>query len=214
MVVGGTGALPLWRRMKRLMHESLVTFRTDPQGYYPYVRDEQTLARSWVIPGTPGLEHRIGGLEHDHVTGNVSYAPMNHEQMIRTRARKVAGIVREIPKTEVFGADRGDLLVLGWGGTYGALREATRQLQAQGRTVGHVHLRYLNPLPADLGDVLARYRRVLVPEINLGQLVKLVRAEYLVDAIGFNKVQGRPFKVSEVVGRCLKLLNGATEEAA
>src|SRR5882724_6514748 len=106
-----------------------VTFRTDPQGYYPYVRDEQTLARSWVVPGTPGLEHRVGGLEHDHVTGNVSYAPMNHEQMIRTRARKIAGITREIPKTEVFGAERGELLVLGWGGTYGALREGVRQLR-------------------------------------------------------------------------------------
>jgi 2-oxoglutarate ferredoxin oxidoreductase subunit alpha len=191
-----------------------VTFRTDPQGYFPYLRDEATLARSWVVPGTPGLEHRIGGLEHDHVTGNVSYAPMNHEQMIRTRARKIAGITREIPKTEVFGAERGDLLVLGWGGTFGALREGVRQLHAQGRSIGHVHLRYLNPLPADLGDVLGRYRHVLVPEINLGQLVKLVRAEYLVDAIGFNKVQGRPFKVSEIVGRCLKLLNGAREEAA
>jgi 2-oxoglutarate ferredoxin oxidoreductase subunit alpha len=191
-----------------------VTFRTDPQGYFPYLRDEQTLARAWVVPGTPGLEHRVGGLEHDTVTGNVSYAPMNHEQMIRTRGRKIAGITREIPKTEVFGADRGDLLVLGWGGTFGALREATRQLNGQGKSVGHVHLRYLNPLPADLPDVMARFRRVLVPEINLGQLVKLIRAEYLVDAIGMNQVQGRPFKVGEVVGRCLKLLNGAREEAA
>ena len=156
----------------------------------------------------------MGGLEHDTVTGNVSYAPMNHEQMIRTRGRKIAGITREIPKTEVFGADRGDLLVLGWGGTFGALREATRQLNGQGKSVGHVHLRYLNPLPADLPDVMARFRRVLVPEINLGQLVKLIRAEYLVDAIGMNQVQGRPFKVGEVVGRCLKLLNGAREEAA
>jgi 2-oxoglutarate/2-oxoacid ferredoxin oxidoreductase subunit alpha len=191
-----------------------VTFRTDPQGYFPYLRDEQTLARAWVVPGTPGLEHRVGGLEHDTVTGNVSYAPMNHEQMIRTRARKIAGITRDIPKTEVFGADRGDLLILGWGGTFGALRDAARQLNAQGKAVGHVHLRYLNPLPSDLPDVMSRFRRVLVPEINLGQLVKLIRADYLVDAIGMNQVQGRPFKVSEVVGRCLKLLNGAREEAA
>ncbi len=191
-----------------------VAFRSDPQGYYPYLRDEQTLARAWVIPGTPGLEHRVGGLEHDHVTGNVSYAPMNHEQMIRTRARKIAGIAREIPKIEVFGPERGELLLLGWGGTYGAIREAVRQLQAQGRKVAHAHLRYLNPLPADLGGVLARYRRVVVPEINLGQLLKLVRAEYLVDAIGMNQVQGRPFKVSEIVGRCLKLVNGTAEQAA
>jgi 2-oxoglutarate ferredoxin oxidoreductase subunit alpha len=191
-----------------------VSFRTDPQGYFPYLRDEETLARAWVVPGTPGLEHRVGGLEHDRVTGNVSYAPMNHEQMIRTRARKIAGITREIPKTEVFGAERGDLLVLGWGGTYGALREGVRQLREQGHAVGHAHLRYLNPLPADLGDVLRRYRHVVVPEINLGQLVKLVRADYLVDAIGFNQVQGRPFKVSEIVGRCMKLLKGSAEEAA
>jgi 2-oxoglutarate ferredoxin oxidoreductase subunit alpha len=186
-----------------------VTFRTDPQAYFPYKRDETTLARDWVVPGTPGLEHRIGGLEHDHVTGNVSYAPMNHEQMIRTRARKIAGIQREIPPTEIFGAQKGDLLVVGWGGTFGSLREAVRQVSAQGHSVGHVHLRYLNPLPPDLGDIMKRYRRVLVPEINLGQLVKILRAEYLVDAIGFNKVQGRPFKVSEIVGRCLKMLNGA-----
>jgi 2-oxoglutarate ferredoxin oxidoreductase subunit alpha len=191
-----------------------VTFRTDPQGYFPYLRDQETLARAWVIPGTPGLEHRVGGLEHDHVTGNVSYAPMNHEQMLRTRARKIAGIQREIPKTEIFGAQKGDLLVIGWGGTFGSLREAVRQVQGQGHSVGHVHLRYLNPLPPDLGDILRRYRRVLVPEINLGQLVKILRAEYLVDAIGHNQVQGRPFKVSEIVGRCLKLLNGTKEEAA
>jgi 2-oxoglutarate ferredoxin oxidoreductase subunit alpha len=191
-----------------------VTFRTDPQGYFPYLRDPETLARAWVIPGTPGLEHRVGGLEHDHVTGNVSYAPMNHEQMLRTRARKIAGIQREIPKTEVFGAEKGDLLVVGWGGTFGSLREAVRQVHAQGHAVGHVHLRYLNPLPPDLGDILRRYRRVLVPEINLGQLVKILRAEYLVEAIGYNKVQGRPFKVSELVGRCLKMLNGTKEEAA
>jgi 2-oxoglutarate/2-oxoacid ferredoxin oxidoreductase subunit alpha len=191
-----------------------VTFRTDPQGYFPYLRNEDTLARAWVIPGTPGLEHRIGGLEHDHVTGNVSYAPMNHEQMLRTRARKIAGIQREIPKTEIFGADKGDLLVIGWGGTFGSLREAVRQVHGQGHAVGHVHLRYLNPLPADLGAILGRFRRVLVPEINLGQLVKILRAEYLVDAIGYNKVQGRPFKVSELVGRCLKLLNGGAKEEA
>ncbi|HXJ34438.1 MAG TPA: 2-oxoacid:acceptor oxidoreductase subunit alpha [Candidatus Eisenbacteria bacterium] len=191
-----------------------VKFRTDPQGYYPYLRDEQKLARAWVVPGTPGLEHRIGGLEHDHVTGNVSYAPMNHEQMIRTRARKIAGIAREIPPTEMFGPERGDLLVVGWGSTYGAIREAVRQLRAQGHAVAHAHLRHLNPLPPDLPAILGRYRRVLVPEMNLGQLVRLIRADYLVDAIGFNKVQGRPFKVSELVGRCLKLINGKAEAAA
>ena len=185
-----------------------VTFRTDPGGFFPYVRDEESLSRPWVIPGTPGLEHRIGGLEKEYLTGNVSYAPTNHEQMMRVRARKVAGIVREIPPTEVFGPADGELLLVGWGGTYGSIRQATSQLQAAGHRVAHVHLRHLNPLPADLESILGRYRHVLVPEINLGQLVRLLRAEYLVDAIGFNKVQGRPFKVAEIVARCLKLLNG------
>ncbi len=185
-----------------------VQFRTDPHGFYPYLRDEATLSRPWVVPGTPGLEHRIGGLEKEYLTGHVSYAPTNHEQMIRVRARKIAGIAREIPPTEVAGPPEGDLLVLGWGSTYGALREAVRQLGAAGHHVAHAHLRYLNPLPADLGDILGRYRRVLVPEMNLGQLLRLVRAEYLVDAIGFNKIQGRPFKVAEITARCLKLLDG------
>ena len=189
-----------------------VGFRTDPTGFYPYLRDEDTLSRPWVIPGTPGLEHRIGGLEKEYLTGNVSYAPTNHEQMIRVRARKIAGIVREIPPLEVFGPASGDLLVVGWGSTFGAIRQAVRELGADGRRVAHVHLRYLNPLPADLGELLGRYRRVLVPEMNLGQLVRLLRAEYLVDAIGFNKIQGRPFKVAEIVARCLRLLDGRTQE--
>jgi 2-oxoglutarate ferredoxin oxidoreductase subunit alpha len=159
-----------------------------------------------VVPGTAGLEHRIGGLEKEYLTGNVSYAPTNHEQMIRVRARKIAGIAREIPPLEVFGPSAGDLLLVGWGSTYGAITQAVRQLQADGHAVAQVHLRHLNPLPTDLADILRRYRQVLVPEMNLGQLVRLIRAEYLVDAIGFNKIQGRPFKVSEIVSRCLKLL--------
>jgi len=183
-----------------------VTFRTEASGFFPYLRDEETLSRPWVIPGTPDLEHRIGGLEKEYLTGNVSYAPTNHEQMIRVRARKIAGIIREIPPLEVFGPPEGELLVVGWGSTYGSITQAVRELQAAGHAVAHVHLRHLNPLPADLGGILRRYRRVLVPEMNLGQLVRLIRAEYLVDAIGFNKIQGRPFKVSEIVSRCLKLL--------
>jgi 2-oxoglutarate/2-oxoacid ferredoxin oxidoreductase subunit alpha len=189
-----------------------VAFRTEPGGFFPYLRDETTLSRPWVVPGTPGLEHRIGGLEKEYLTGNVSYAPTNHEQMIRVRARKIAGIVREIPPTEVHGPAAGDLLLVGWGSTYGALAQAARQLQDDGQRVAHVHLRYLNPLPADLGDVLRRFHRVLVPEMNLGQLVRLLRAEYLVDAIGFNKIQGRPFKIAEVVARARKLLNGTGRE--
>ncbi len=135
-----------------------VTFRTDPQGFFPYVRDEQTLSRPWVRPGTPGLEHRIGGLSKEAVTGNVSYAPLNHEQMVRLRARKIAGIARDLPPTEVFGPDDPDLLVVAWGSTFGAVRQAVLDLQAAGRRVSHVHLRHLNPLPADLGDILARAR--------------------------------------------------------
>ncbi len=183
-----------------------VAFRTEASGFFPYLRDEETLSRPWVVPGTPGLEHRIGGLEKEYLTGNVSYAPTNHEQMIRVRARKIAGIIREIPALEVFGPPEGELLVVGWGSTYGSITQAVRELQAAGEAVAHVHLRHLNPLPTDLGGILRRYRRVLVPEMNLGQLVRLIRAEYLVDAIGFNKIQGRPFKVSEIVSRCLKLL--------
>jgi 2-oxoglutarate/2-oxoacid ferredoxin oxidoreductase subunit alpha len=189
-----------------------VTFRTDPNGFFPYLRDEETLSRPWVIPGTPGLEHRIGGLEKEYLTGNVSYAPTNHEQMIRVRARKIAGIIREIPPLEVFGPPEGDLLVVGWGSTYGAITQAVRQLQAAGHAVAQIHIRHLNPLPADLGGILRRYKKVLVPEMNLGQLVRMLRAEYLVDAIGFNKIQGRPFKVSEIAARCLKLLNGRMHE--
>src|SRR5207248_2448166 len=169
-----------------------VHFRTEAAGFFPYLRDDETLSRPWVVPGTPGLEHRIGGLEKEYLTGNVSYAPTNHEQMIRVRARKIAGIIREIPALEVFGPPEGELLVVGWGSTYGSITQAVRELQAAGHAVAHVHHRHLNPLPADLGGILGRYRRVLVPEMNLGQLVRLIRAEYLVDAIGFNKIQGRP----------------------
>ena len=183
-----------------------VEFRTDPQGFFPYIRDEQTLARPWVRPGTPGLEHRIGGLSKEHITGNVSYSPANHEQMMRIRARKVAGIAREIPPTEVGGAQEGDVLVVGWGGTYGALAGAIQELTARGKAVGHVQLRHLNPLPPDLADVFARFKKILVPELNLGQLVKILRAEFLVDAVGMNKVQGRPFKISELVTRVQRML--------
>ncbi len=191
-----------------------VAFRTDPQGFFPYLRDPATLARPWVRPGTPGLEHRVGGLSKAPTTGNVSYAPQDNEQMVRLRARKVAGIAREYAPLEVFGAERGDLLILGWGSTFGAIRQAVQELHAAGRAVAHVHLRHLHPLPPDLGEILARFRRVLVPELNLGQLVRLVRAEYLVPAVGFHKVQGRPFKVSEIVARSERLLAGEQEEAA
>jgi 2-oxoglutarate ferredoxin oxidoreductase subunit alpha len=143
------------------------------------------------------------------LTGNISYAPANHEQMVRLRAKKIAGIAREIPPTTVSGAERGKVLLLGWGSTYGALTEATRHLVAEGLAVGHAHLRWLNPLPPDLGEILRRYERVLVPEMNMGQLLQVIRAEYLVDAIGFNKIQGRPFRVAEIVARVKKLAEEA-----
>ena len=183
-----------------------VTFRTEPQGFYPYLRDETTLSRPWVVPGTPDLEHRIGGLEKEYLSGNVSYAPANHEQMVRVRARKIAGIAAEIPPTEVHGAAAGDLLVVGWGSTYGSIAAAVQNAQREGKSVSQVHLRYLNPLPADLGDILGRFRKVLVPEMNLGQLVKVLRAEYLVDAVGLNKIQGLPFKVAEITTRINRML--------
>ena len=186
--------------------EIKVEFRTDPDGYQPYLRDEATLARPWVVPGTPGLEHRIGGLEREHLTGNVSYAPVNHEHMVRLRARKIAGIAAEIPPTEVNGPREGDLVIVGWGSTFGAISSATKELRAAGLAVAQVHLRHLNPLPPDLGAILKRYRRVLVPEMNMGQLVRLLRAEYAIDAVGLNKIQGRPFKVTEIVQRARKVL--------
>jgi len=183
-----------------------VEFRTDPRGFFPYLRDPATLSRPWVIPGTPNLEHRIGGLEKEYLTGNVSYAPTNHEQMVRVRARKIAGVVHEIPPTKVFGPESGDLLVVGWGSTFGPIEAAVRQAQAAGKRVAHAHLRHLNPLPPDLGDVLRRFGKILVPEMNLGQLVKILRAEYLVDAVGLNKIQGLPFKVGEIARRIEQML--------
>ncbi len=189
-----------------------VKYRTDPEGFYPYLRDPKTLARPWAVPGTPGLEHRIGGLEKDFTTGNVSYDPMNHERMVRTRAEKVARIADELPPTKIFGAPSGDLLVVVWGGTYGALHAAVENLQAEGKRVSQVHLRHLNPLPKDLGDVLKRFKHVLVAELNLGQLVKILRSTYLVDCKGLNKIQSKPFKIAEVVARCREILetsNGA-----
>jgi 2-oxoglutarate ferredoxin oxidoreductase subunit alpha len=163
------------------------------------LRDEATLARPWAVPGTPGLEHRIGGLEKQHITGNVSYNPDNHDFMVRLRAEKIARVANFIPEVEVFGKPEGKVLVVGWGGTYGAITSAVESLQRKGRAVSSIHLRYLNPFPKNLGKVLSRFEKVLVPELNLGQLRWLLRARYLVDAVGFNKVKGLPFKISELV---------------
>jgi 2-oxoglutarate/2-oxoacid ferredoxin oxidoreductase subunit alpha len=179
---------------------------TDRDAFQPYLRDPETLARPWAVPGTPGLEHRIGGLEKADVTGNVSYDPDNHHRMQTLRQAKVAGIARDIAPLEVHGPDRGDLLVLGWGSTYGALRSAVERLQADGRSVAHAHLRHLNPFPANTEDVLTSYRRVLIPEVNLGQLLMLIRARYLVDAIGYDRVRGKPFRIAEIVAEAERIL--------
>jgi len=184
-----------------------VQLRTDPEGFMPYLRDEETLSRPWAVPGTPGLEHRIGGLSGEHLTGNVSYSPANNEMMVRLRARKIEGIAREIPPTEIFGnASGGELLVLGWGSTFGTIREAVKTSRAKGKDVSHVHLRFLNPLPSDLGDILRRFKKVMVAEMNMGHLLKLIREKYLIDAFGCNKIQGRPFKVSEITSRITRAL--------
>jgi 2-oxoglutarate ferredoxin oxidoreductase subunit alpha len=177
-----------------------VTHPTDPATFRPYLRNKTTLARPWSVPGTPGLEHRIGGIEKADVTGNISYDPANHHHMVMTRQAKVDGIAREIPPTEVHGdPNGGDLLVLGWGSTYGALTSGVNRARKLGLSVSSVHVRHLNPLPPDLGDVCGRFRKVLVPELNLGQLRMLVRARFLVDAVGLNKVQGQPFTAGEVL---------------
>ncbi|HYV85522.1 MAG TPA: 2-oxoacid:acceptor oxidoreductase subunit alpha [Patescibacteria group bacterium] len=176
-----------------------VQFRTDPEGFQPYSRDPKTLARPWAVPGTPGLEHRIGGLEKEDVTGNVSYDPLNHDRMVRLRAEKIARIADDIPLIEVMGKESGRVLVVGWGGTFGAIASAVELLQKKGSPVSAIHLRYLSPFQRNLGEILKRFDKVLVPELNLGQLRTLLRARYLVDAVGLNKIQGRPFKVAEIV---------------
>jgi 2-oxoglutarate ferredoxin oxidoreductase subunit alpha len=186
-----------------------VPFATEPNtpdGFLPYLRDPETLARPWAIPGTPGLEHRIGGLEKADATGNVSYDPVNHERMVHLRAEKIARIAADIPDVEVLGDPDADLLVLGWGSTFGAIEAALAEVRALGHRAAHVHLRHLNPFPKNLGDVLARYRRILVPEMNLGQLCTLVRARYLVDARPVTKVQGLPFRASEIATAVVEAL--------
>jgi 2-oxoglutarate ferredoxin oxidoreductase subunit alpha len=183
-----------------------VHFETNPEGFKPYRRDPQTLARPWAIPGTPGLEHRVGGLEKQDVTGNVNYEPLNHEHMVRTRAAKVEAIVQEVPDAVAQGDASGDLLIVAWGSTQGPITAALKAQRARGHRIGHVHLRHLNPLPKNLGEVLKRYDKVLVPEMNMGQLVMLLRAKYLVDAQGYNKIQGKPFKQSELEHKIEEIL--------
>src|SRR4029079_5929504 len=176
-----------------------VSFATDPSGFMPYARDPETLARPYGIPGTPGLEHRIGGLEKQHVTGNVNYDPENHHLMVKLRQEKIDRAVNDIPLVETFGEETGKVLVLGWGSTYGSISTAVERLREEGKSVSAVHLRYLNPFPKNLGDVLSGFDTVIVPEMNLGQLCTMIRAKYLVDAVPFSKVKGRPFQIREIV---------------
>jgi 2-oxoglutarate/2-oxoacid ferredoxin oxidoreductase subunit alpha len=183
-------------------------FVTNPEDFQPYARNEQTLSRPWAIPGTPGLEHRIGGLEKENITGNVSYDPENHDLMNHLRTEKIERIANDIPLAHVEGDSHGDVLVVGWGGTYGAIRTAVLRLREKGHSVSHLHLRYLNPLPKNLGEVLTQFKRILVPEINLGQLVKVLRAKYLVPATGFNKVRGLPFRSVELEKEIEEILKG------
>ncbi|MBW3588463.1 MAG: 2-oxoacid:acceptor oxidoreductase subunit alpha [Actinobacteria bacterium] len=175
--------------------------------FWPFLRDQETLARPWAIPGTPGLQHRIGGLEKADGTGNISYDPDNHEKMTRLRAAKVAGIAKDIPDVEVDDPDGADLLVVGWGSTWGPIGAGVRRVRARGKKVAWAHLRHVNPFPRNFGKVLRSYRKVLVPEMNMGHLVKMIRAEFLVDAKPYNKVQGLPFKAAEVEAMLLELID-------
>jgi 2-oxoglutarate ferredoxin oxidoreductase subunit alpha len=194
----GTGAEP-WRIPDMAdLPRIEVSYATEP-GYRPYARDPETLARGWAVPGTPGLEHRIGGLEKADITGNVSYDAANHDKMVRLRAEKVERIANDIPELQIeSGEAEGELLVLGWGSSHGAILTAVQRAQARGLSVSHAHLRHLSPFPKNLGEVLSRFDKVLIPELNLGQLALLVRGKYLVDAETLNKVSGRPFLIREV----------------
>jgi 2-oxoglutarate ferredoxin oxidoreductase subunit alpha len=178
-----------------------VNFVTDPTNFMPYSRDDVTLARPWALPGTPGLEHRIGGIEKQHITGNVNYDPENHHQMVLLRQEKVDRATADIPAVEVFGEKTGKVLVLGWGSTYGSITSAVERLQGEGKSVSSAHLRHLNPFPKNLGEVLAGFETVIIPEMNLGQLCTMIRAKYMVPAIAFSKVKGRPFQIREIMAK-------------
>ncbi len=184
-----------------------VKFRTDPEGFQPYLRDEN-LVRPWALPGTPGLEHRIGGLEKEDITGNVSYDPQNHHHMITVRQQKVQNMQKDIPEVEVDGASEGKLLVVGWGGTYGAIKDAVDEARQEGLDVSFVHLHYLNPFPSNFSEVLSKFHKILIPEINMGQLAKIIRSQFLIDVIQFNLVRGLPFKSKEILEKIKEILGG------
>jgi len=188
--------------------EIKVEFRKEAEGFEPYSRDEN-LSRPWAVPGTPGLEHRIGGLEKANITGDVSYDADNHEFMIRLRDQKIKNIQNDIPDLEIHGDDKGDLLVLGWGGTYGSITEAVDKAQKEGLNVSHAHLKYLNPLPKNTETVLRNFKNVLIPELNLGQLSRVIKSEFLIPVISFTKIKGLPFKSLEVYSKIVEVLGGS-----
>ena len=185
------------------------SFHTDPENFSPYHRNQQTLARNWAIPGTPGLEHRIGGLEKDSETGEINYEPENHEKMVLLRDEKIRRIVRDLPQLKIIGSEKNELLVVTWGSVFGPAFSAIEELQAEGYSVSMLHLRHLFPFQENLGEILRKFEKVLVPEMNLGQLSRLLRAEYLVDAISFSKLQGRHFLISEIRNRVLEILGNS-----
>jgi len=183
-------------------------FITNPEGFLPYSRDKETLARPWAIPGTPGLEHRIGGLEKKNLTGNIDYSPKNHDLMVHLRAEKIARIENDIPPAEIEGDRQGDVLVVGWGSTYGAIRTAVQRHRLKGHSVSHLHLRYISPMQKNVGEILSQFKTILVPELNMGQLIKILRSNYLVPAMGLNKIMGLPFQAEEIETKIGELLQG------
>ena len=185
-----------------------VSYRTEKEGFFPYIRDEN-LARPWAIPGTPGLEHRIGGLEKADITGNVNYDPDNHDKMIHIRDNKIKNIANDIPELKVDGDETGDVLVLGWGGTYGTLKDAVTRARAAGYSVSQAHLRYINPLPKNTKNVLHNFKKILIPEINLGQLAKIIKSEFLIDVEQYNLVRGLPLKTQDVLAKIIELTGGS-----
>ena len=181
--------------------------------FWPYLRDPETLARPWAIPGTPKLMHRVGGLEKEDGSGNVSYDAENHDTMTRIRAAKIAGIAKDIPLTDLDDEDGAEFLVLTWGGTWGAAKAATSRVRGRGHKVAHAHLRHMNPFPSDLGDIVRRFPKIFVPEINLGQLSRLIRAEFLVDARSYGKMYGVPFHAADLEARILEMIERMTHDS-
>jgi 2-oxoglutarate ferredoxin oxidoreductase subunit alpha len=180
--------------------------KTKDEKFLPYKRDEKTLSRDWAIPGTVGLEHRIGGLEKTDKTGNVSYDPDNHHHMVELRQQKIDIISNFIPEVKPYGKDKGDLLIVGWGGTYGAIRAAVKKANKNHLSVSQIHLKHMNPLPKNLGEVLLKYNKVLIPEINLGQLSNIIRSKYLIDTLNYNRVSGKPFTTSDIYNKISEIL--------